>query len=115
MDLVTIAQIVFAVTAAVTVLSLLGATFDRVGRRVLLTLTIAIGLTAVAAWVAFVVRRDVELAVVAGGITLAFGAELVALRLRDLLRAAGRVDEQLARAQSRLHSLVAREAEERTA
>jgi uncharacterized phage infection (PIP) family protein YhgE len=114
-DLVAIAQIVFAVTAAVTVLSLLAATFDRAGRRALLTLTIAIGLTAAAAWVAFVLRRDVELAVVAGGITLAFGAELVALRLRDFLRAAGRVDEQLARAQSRLHSLVAREAEERTA
>lgn len=114
MDLVAIAQIVFAVTAAVTVLSLLAATFDRAGRRVLLALTIAIGVTAVAAWVAFVLRRDVELAVVAGGITLAFGAELIALRLRDFLRAAGRVDEQLARAQSRLHSLVAREAEERT-
>jgi uncharacterized phage infection (PIP) family protein YhgE len=113
--LVAIAQIVFAVTAAVTVCSLVAATFDRAGHRVLLTLTIAIGLTAAAAWVAFVLRRDVELAVVAGGITLAFGAELVALRLGDLMRAAGRVDEQLARAQSRLHSLVAREAEERTA
>src|SRR5205814_8657776 len=38
-----------------------------------------------------------------------------AVRLRALLRSAGRVDEQLARAQSRLHSLVARGAEERTA
>jgi len=52
---------------------------------------------------------------VAAGITLAFAAELVALRLRDLLRAAGRVDEQLARAQGRLNALVAREAEERAA
>src|SRR5207248_5013509 len=47
--------------------------------------------------------------------TLAFAAQLVAVRLRDLLRAAGRVDEQLARAQGRLNALVAREAEERTA
>ncbi len=115
MDLVAIAQIVFAVTAAVTAASLLAAAFDRVGRRVLVALVVVIGLAAVAAWVAFVVRRDAALAVVAGGMTLAFAAELLAVRLRDLLRAAGRVDEQLARAQSRLHSLVAREAEERAA
>ena len=115
MNLVAIAQIVFAVTAVVTAASLVAAVFDRASRRVLLVLAVAIGLAAVAAWVAFVLRRDVELAVVAGGMTLAFAAELVALRTRDLLRAAGRVDEQLARAQSRLHSLVAREAEERNA
>jgi hypothetical protein len=112
-DLVAIAQIVFAVTAAVTAGSLVAAAYDRIGRRALLGLACAIGAAAVAAWVAFVLRRDAALAVVAGGMTLAFAAELLALRLRDLLRAAGRVDEQLARAQSRLHSLVAREAEER--
>jgi colicin import membrane protein len=112
-DLVAIAEIVFAATAAVTAASLAAAAFDRAGRNTLLALAVLVGIVAVAAWVAFGLRRDVELAVVAGGVTLAFGAELLALRLRDLLRAATRVDEQLARAQSRLHSLVAREAEER--
>ncbi len=115
MDLVTIAQIVFAVTAVVAALSIAGAAFDRLGRSLLVGLAILIGFTAVAAWIAFGLRPGTSLAVVAGGITLAFGAELIAVRLRDLLRAAGRVDEQLARAQSRLHSLVAREAEERAA
>jgi len=114
-DLVTIAQIVFAVTAVVAALSIAGAAFDRLGRSLLVGLAILIGFTAVAAWIAFGLRPGTSLAVVAGGITLAFGAELIAVRLRDLLRAAGRVDEQLARAQSRLHSLVAREAEERAA
>ena len=115
MDLVAVAQIVFAVTAVVTAASLVAAAYDRASRRVLLGLAFAIGAAAVAAWVAFVWRRDAALAVVAGGMTLAFAAELLAVRVRDLLRAAGRVDEQLARAQSRLHSLVAREAEERSA
>jgi hypothetical protein len=114
-DLVTLAQIVFAVTAAVTALSLAGAAFDHLGHRVLLAATVAVGLAAVAAWVAFALRPQTALAVVAGGMTVAFAAELVALRLRDLLRAAGRVDEQLARAQARLQSLVAREADERAA
>jgi colicin import membrane protein len=114
-DLVAVAQIVFAVTAVITAGSLLAAAFDRASRRVLLALAVAIGFASVAAWVIFVWKRDAALAVVAGGMTLAFAAELLAVRLRDLLRAAGRVDEQLARAQSRLHSLVAREAEERAA
>jgi uncharacterized phage infection (PIP) family protein YhgE len=114
-DLVAVAQIIFGLTAAVTAASLLAAAYDRADRRVLLALALVIGVGAVAAWVAFVLRRDPALAVVAGGMTLAFCAELLAVRIRDLLRAAGRVDEQLARAQSRLHSLVAREAEERAA
>jgi uncharacterized phage infection (PIP) family protein YhgE len=114
-DLVAIAQIVFGVTAVVTAGSLLAAAYDRADRRVLLALALVIGVAAVAAWVAFVLRRDAALAVVAGGMTLAFCAELLAVRIPDLLRAAGRVDEQLARAQSRMRSLVAREAEERAA
>jgi hypothetical protein len=114
-DLVATAQIVFGVTAVVTAASLVAAAYDRASRRVLVGLAFAIGAATVAAWIAFVWRRDPALAVVAGGMTLAFAAELLAVRVRDLLRAAGRVDEQLARAQSRLHSLVAREAEERTA
>ena len=56
MDLVAIAQIVFALTAAVTAASLLAAAFDRASRRVLVILAVAIGAMAVAAWVAFVLR-----------------------------------------------------------
>ena len=115
MDLVTIAQIVFAVTAGVTALSLAGAALDQLGRRTLVTLAALVGMAAAAAWVAVGLRPRSELAVAAGGMTLAFAAELVAVRLRVLLRAAGRVDEQLARAQARLNSLIAREAEERNA
>lgn len=115
MDLVTIAQIVFAATAVVTAASLTAAALDHIGRRALLALAAAVGVLAVAAWVAFVFRPSASLAVAAGGVTVAFLAQLVAIRLRRLLRAAGRVDEQLARAQSRLHSLVAQEAEERAA
>ena len=113
MDLVTIAQAAFAVTVAVTALSLAAAALDQVGRRTLVTLAVLVRLAAAAAWVAFGLHPRSALAVVAGGMTLAFAAELVAVRLRSLLRAAGRVDEQLARAQGRLNALVAREAEER--
>jgi hypothetical protein len=114
-DLVTIAQIAFAVTVGVTALSLAGAALGYAGRTTLVAFSVLVGLAACAAWVAFGLRTRSELAVVAAGMTLAFAAQLVAVRLRSLLRAAGRVDEQLARAQGRLSALVAREAEERTA
>jgi uncharacterized phage infection (PIP) family protein YhgE len=113
-DLLQAAQIVFAAAAAVAAVSLLGASFDRVPARVLPVLACVLGLTAVAAWVAVGLRPGTNLAVAAGGITLAFAAELAALRVPALLRAARRVDEQLARAQARLNSQIAREAEERS-
>jgi len=114
-DLVTIAQIAFAVAVAVAAVSLAAAAFGSAARRTLAAGAVLQGLAAAAGWTAFGVRPERELAIVAAGMTLAFAAQLVAVRLRDLLRAAGRVDEQLARAQGRLNALVAREAEERTA
>lgn len=115
MQLVTIVQIVFAVTAALAVLCLLAAVFDRAGHRVLVSVAAAIGLGAAAAWVSFGLRPQTDLAVAAGGITVAFAAALVAVKLRTLLRSARRTDEQLSRAEARLHALVAKEAEERSA
>jgi hypothetical protein len=113
-DLVTIAQIGFAVAAGIAALSLVAGAFELVGRRMLLALAVVVGLGAVAAWVVFALEPSAELAIVAVGVTLAFVAELAAIKARDLVRAARRVDEQLARAQGRLTSLIAREAEERS-
>jgi uncharacterized phage infection (PIP) family protein YhgE len=113
-QLVPIAQIVFAVAASIAAVSLLGASFDRVHGRVLVGLTSLLGLTAAAAWVAVGLRPGTSLAVAAGGITLAVAAELAAVRVPRLVRSARRVEEQLSRAQARLNSLIAREAEERS-
>jgi hypothetical protein len=113
--LVTIMQIAFAVAAAVAALTLLGVAFDRVRHRVLVALAVLVGLAAVAAWVGFGFRPAANTAAAAGGITVAFVAQLAAVKLRDLLRTVRRVDDQLARAQGRLNSLIAREADERTA
>jgi hypothetical protein len=114
-ELVTIVQIAFAAAAALAALTLLGVTFDRVRPRLLRVLAVLTGLAAVAAWVAFGLRPETEIAVAAGGITVAFLVQLAAVKLRDLLRTARRVDDQLARAQGRMNSLIAREADERNA
>jgi hypothetical protein len=112
-DLATIVQIAFAAAAVVAALTLVAVAFDRSRRRMLLGLTVFAGLAAAAAWVGFGLRPERDIAAAAGGITVAFVVQLAAVKLRDLLRASRRVDDQLARAQGRLNSLVAREADER--
>jgi len=106
-------QIVFAVSAGVAALILLGVAFDRIRRRLLVALAVFEGVVATAAWVGFGLRPGTNTATAAGGITVAFVAQLAAVKLRELLRASRRVDDQLARAQGRINSLIAREAEER--
>ena len=113
MPLVTVAQIVFAAAAAMAALTVLAVAFDRVRRRILTALAVLDGVAAAAAWIAFGLRPDRNIAAAAGGITVAFVVQLTAVKLHDLLRAARRVDDQLARAQGRLNSMIAREAEER--
>jgi hypothetical protein len=112
---VAIMQIAFAAAACVAALSLLGVAFDRVQHRLLVVLAALTGVAAVAAWVGFGLRPGTNTATAAGGITIAFVAQLAAVKLRDLLRSARRFDDQLARAQGRMNSLIAREADERNA
>ena len=95
MELVSIAQIAFAAAAILAAVSLAAAAADRLSRRVLLVLEFVLGALAVAAWVAFGFEPQTSLAVPAGGITLAFAAVVAAAKLRELLRGAHRIDEQL--------------------
>jgi hypothetical protein len=114
-ELITIMQIAFAALAAAAALTLLAVAFERSRRGLLVALAALAGLLAVAAWVGFGLRPSAATAAAAGGITVAFLAQLAAVKLRDLLRTTRRMDDQLARAQGRLNSVIAREADERNA
>jgi hypothetical protein len=114
-DAAGIVQIVFAAVAGLAVISLAGAAFERVGHRTLVVLAVASGLIAAGGWVVAGLKHETDIVVAAVGMTLAFVAQLAAIRLRDLVRTARRVDDQLARAHGRLNSLIAKEAEERGA
>jgi hypothetical protein len=114
-DAATIVQIVFAASAALAALSLAAAAFDRVGHRTLVALAVVSGLVAVGGWVVAGIEREADIFAAAAGMSLAFAAQVAAIRLRDLVRTARRVDEQLARAHGRLNSMIAHEAEERGA
>jgi hypothetical protein len=106
-------RIGFAVAVVVAGASLAAAAFGRAPRPALRALVAALAVGAVAAWLGVGFAPQVEAVIPAVGITLAFAAEVAALKLRDLLAGTRRVEDQLHRAEARLTSLVAREAEAR--
>jgi hypothetical protein len=109
------ARIGFAAAVVVVGASLAAVALGRASRRTLAALSGLLGLGAVAAWIAVGVDPRVETVIPAVGVTLALGAELAAMRVQTLQAGRRRSEDQLARAEARLHSLVAREAEERAA
>jgi len=108
-------RIGFAVAAVVAAASLAAAAFASAPRMALRVLAALLGVGAVAAWVAVGFDPRVDVVVPATGVTLAFAADIAALKLQRILAGSRRVEEQLARAQARLTSLVARETQERAA
>jgi hypothetical protein len=108
-------RIGFVVAVVVAAASLAAAALGRAPKRLVVAAAALTGVGAVAAWIAVGFDPRVELVVPAIGITLAFAAELAALKLQDLVVASRRVDDQLARAQARMTSLVAQEARDRAA
>jgi hypothetical protein len=106
-------RIGFAVAVLVAGGSLAAAALGRAPIHVLRGLAAALAVGAVAAWVGVAFDPRVETVIPAIGMTLCFAAELAALELGDLLAGTRRVEDQLHRAEARLTSLVAQEAEER--
>ena len=115
MHAVDAARIGFAAAVVVAAASLAAAAFARAPKRTFAALAALLAVGAVAAWIGVGLVPHVEVVVAAVGITLALVAELAALRLQGVLAGSRRVEDQLARAEARLTSLVAREAEDRAA
>jgi len=112
-DAVDAARIGFAVAVLVAAASLAAAALGRAPKRLLAAGAALLAAGAVAAWLAVGFDPRLELVVPAIGITLAFAAELAAMKLQGLVSQSRRSEDQLARAQARLTSLVAQEARER--
>jgi hypothetical protein len=114
-DAVDAVRIGFAVAVVVAAASLAAAALGRAPKRLLAAGAALLAAGAVAAWLAVGFDPRLELVVPAIGITLAFAAELAAMKLQGLVAKSRRSEDQLARAQARLTSLVAQEARERAA
>jgi hypothetical protein len=112
---VDVVRIGFAAAVVIAAASLAAAAFARAPRRPLRALAAILAVGAVAAWVAVGFDPRLEVVVPAIGITLAAAVEAAALKLQRLLAGTRRVEEQLARAQAGLTSLVAQESRDRAA
>jgi hypothetical protein len=111
----TVVQIAFAVGAVVAAATLAGAGFRFLGRFALGAATTVVCVLAVAAWVVFAFRPERDVAVSAGGLTVAAFAAAASLALARANRRGARIDAEFDRAQSKLAELISTEAEERAA
>src|SRR5919197_2596441 len=107
-------EIVFAVGVVAAAASLAAATL-RVDRRILEAAAVLVSGGAVPAWVFYALRLETDLALCAAGLTVAAVATGAAVFLVRGMDRAARIDERLVEAESRLTTLVEREAADRAA
>jgi hypothetical protein len=113
--LTTAVELAFAVAVLLTVGSLVAALVDRVARRALIALAVALGAAATAAWIALAFHERRAIALAAAGISVCLAAELAALRIGRLVASIRTVDDELADAEARLSVMIGTEASARTA
>src|SRR3954462_11595162 len=109
------AQIAFAVAAVTAGAAVTAAIADKASKRTLVATAWFVAALATGLWIVCGIERTGETAVAAGGATLAAIAAAAAVRLRKLVAQLRRVDSHVAAAESRLQSLVDREAAQRGA
>jgi hypothetical protein len=108
-------EIVFACGVLLAAASLAGAVLERAGKRLLLAAVGATGAAAAAAWVAFALNPEAELATSATGLLACLLAVVGALALRRGLAQGRAVERDLERAKAELDAVVQGELRERAA
>jgi hypothetical protein len=107
-------EIVFALGVVVAAAALAGAVFEVVGRRALIAAAGAIGVGAVAAWVAFAFEPSTGLAIVGTGLIACELAVVGALALRRTIVRSRALDREFERAKAQLTAAVESETRTRT-
>jgi hypothetical protein len=107
-------EIVFAAGVVVAAGALAGAAFELAGKRALVAAGAAIGVGAVAAWVAFAFDPSTELAIVATGLIACVLTVVGALGLRRGMARSRALDREFERAKAQLAAAVETETRSRT-
>jgi hypothetical protein len=107
-------EIVFAAGVVVAAGALAGAAFEQVGRRALIGAATAIGIGAVAAWIAFAFEPSTGLAIVGTGLVACELAAVGALGLRRGMARSRALDREFERARAKLTAAVETETRDRT-
>jgi hypothetical protein len=113
-SLETAFELVFAAAVLLAAASLAGAALERLGKRVLLGACGAIGAASAAAWVAFALRPETELAVSATGLVACVLAVVGALALRRGLAQGRAINADIERAKAALDAVIEQELRERS-
>ena len=108
-------QILFAASVGVAALTLAAAWLGRISQRVIQVVVLVLGATAVAGWIVYALDPKRDLAVPALGLSVSTLIALSALGVRRAVAYARDVDSEIARAEARIESFLARDTEERTA
>ena len=115
MDLESVLQTALVASVVFAGATLAGAALERAPRKLLVAAAALVGAAAGAAWVAYALSPDVDVAAAAAGITGCLLATLGALALRRGIAYGRRVEEEVTRAEERLRALIDAEAEARAA
>jgi hypothetical protein len=110
---VAIFQILFAVSVVVAGIALAFAARDRIPRVLLWGVSGAIGAGAIAAWVAFALSPDRDLAAAAAGLTASLLATLAALGVQWGVARALRLASSVAAASATLQAIIDKDAQDR--
>src|SRR5512143_2627868 len=113
MSLSRVFEILFAVSVVVAAAAFALAFLERISVRVVLGLAAAVGIAAVAAWVAVAFRPSDALAVSAAGLTLATVGVVGAAALRRITAQSRAFDAQLERAKAEIAAVSEAEAARR--
>src|ERR671923_1258072 len=115
MTVETAFELVFAAGVVAAAAALASAAFARVGSRTLVAVSVALGVAAVAAWVAFALDPGRELAIAAGGLVACVVASIGAVGLRRGIVRSRAVDADAERLRTELAASVDRELRTRAA
>jgi hypothetical protein len=113
-DAETAFEIVFAVAVVVAAGSLAAAALERASRTILLAATGAIGVAAVAAWVAFALAPSTGLAIAATGLVACVLVPIAALGVQRGLARGRDIDEEIERAKAELAEVARTEVSRRS-
>ena len=112
---VDILRAAFALSVVLAAATIAGASLGRISQRAVYLIALVLGAGATAGWVLFALDPRTKLALPAAGLTVALLAAVGSIGVRRGVWHAAKIEAEIRRAEARLKSIVARDADERAA
>jgi len=112
---VDILRAALAISVVLVAAAIVGASLGRISQRAVYLIALVLGAATTAGWVLFVLDPRTKLALPAAGLTVTFLVAVASIGVRRGVWHAARIEAEIRRAEARLKSIVARDADERAA